>query len=93
MGMFDSFYFAAGFLPDCTSPPNAEFQTKSLRCHLDKWYIGSDGIAINKEDPTLELNDSAVIYNYDDTIAEYYKVMFLNNKLIYAKKIGDEGDD
>ena len=40
--MFDSFYFAKDLLPKNKVDENHEFQTKSLGCDLDKYYIDSN---------------------------------------------------
>lgn len=39
MGMFDSFYFAEGVLPDNREAPDKEFQGKDLCCSLDIYKV------------------------------------------------------
>lgn len=42
MGMYDSFYFAEGVLPDNKEDPDKEFQTKGLDCCLDNYFVSKD---------------------------------------------------
>lgn len=42
MGMYDSFYFAEGVLPDNRESPEKEFQTKGLEQALDNYYVSKD---------------------------------------------------
>lgn len=72
MGMFDSFYFKRGVLPDDKAPEGEEFQTKSLECNLDRYYVDSSGHVIKKhywdgEETATNHNVTcnAYIYSYE----------------------------
>ncbi len=43
MGMYDSFYFENGILPDNKAPDMHEFQTKDLDSSLDTYHVDKDG--------------------------------------------------
>ena len=91
MGMFDSFYFADGFLPDDKAPSGYEFQTKSLDCGLDNYIVNADGSVkklimdydtgrIEDKDP---INDCAVIYSHEfmyDNPSDIMNRKFLGTK-------------
>lgn len=92
MGMFDSFYFAAGTLPDNKVPPDHDFQTKSLSCDLDRYYVGADGhvkhVLFNSEDEreTIDLapiNNEVCVYSHE-FIYDNEKDVF-NRKLVVTK--------
>lgn len=81
MGMFDSFYFEDGILPDNKAPSGEEFQTKDLDCSLDKykvdaqknvkkfsWY-GEDTDPINV---TAEVYSHEFMYEGDDIMTRKY---------------------
>ena len=76
MGMFDSFYFAEGVLPDNKVSAGYEFQTKSLSCNLDVFEVMEDGTVVKypfwEEDyeprpkPYDEpINEGAYVYSYE----------------------------
>jgi len=71
MGMFDSFYFAKGFLPNDKAPEDHEYQTKDLDCDLDIYKVDSQGSVRKfvydgdggRAEETKPINDSAVVYS------------------------------
>lgn len=103
MGMFDSFYFAEGVLPINKEPPETEFQTKSLSCNLDVYHVDKFGFVKKCVDygdnegeySNASINESAEIYSYDfnhsPTRKQTYKIIILNNKIVFAEKIHEEG--
>lgn len=97
MGMFDIFYFAEGILPDNRELPEKEFQTKDMQCNLDKYQVDKFGWVKCDEDAESEITDTAVVYSHDfdhePVRTQYYKIQILNNKIVYAKKISENGYD
>lgn len=78
MGMFDSFYFEDGVLPDNKVPPGHEFQTKSLYCDLDVYkvdvqgnvrrFVYPQGVNIDDtrdEDVDAKINDTIFVYSHE----------------------------
>jgi len=80
MGMYDSFYFAKGVLPDNAEAPKHEFQTKSLNNDMDVYRVCEHGFVkkyghfydydgLVWDEDCLEsgqINDTAVVYSYSD---------------------------
>ena len=75
MGMFDSFYFAKGVLPDNKVDEAHEFQCKSLGCSLDVYRIAENGTVTKTlffepdydDKPIIDdepINDTAYVYSY-----------------------------
>lgn len=75
MGMFDSFYFKEGVLPDNKVDENHEFQTKSLDCSLDIYHVLGDCTVIKRDfweegedapepDPK-PINETLRVYSYE----------------------------
>jgi hypothetical protein len=94
MGMYDSFYFAEGVLPDNKEPPNEEFQTKCLECNLRDYYVSSDFILTEKSGiDCSNFTESLIVYShnfeYDPSRSQYYKIVFIKGKLIHAEKAVD----
>lgn len=104
MGMFDSFYFEDGVLPDNREEGNnCEFQSKDLHCDLfvyeiDKnknvrkypcWEEGYE----DKPAPLNELiNEGATVYSYESGgKSQEYKILIHNNKLVHVQKLSEEG--
>lgn len=59
MGMFDTFHFEDGILPNNKVPAGYEFQTKSLGCNLDKYIVDAEG---NVKKKTMWNNDGEEEY-------------------------------
>jgi hypothetical protein len=106
MGMFDSFYFDDNsILPNSKLPQGTEYQTKCLSQDLSVYYVNKDKIiykttdsCYGEDEPTIVdyiLNNTAYIYGYSDDMKQYqeYKVMFLDNTMIYAKLVSERGFD
>lgn len=109
MGMFDSFYFANGFLPDDKAPEGHEFQTKSLGCSLDRFEVDAQGNVVKfpfwdegcgekKIAEREPINEVAYVYSHEfvegkTTKYQEYKVVIVNSKVVYVEKITEEGYD
>lgn len=82
MGMFDSFYFTDGVLPDNKAPSGHEFQTKDLACHLDKYSVAADGavtvVCFYDGEPKKPLNFGAKVYSHE--------FMYDNEKDLFKRK-------
>ncbi len=96
MGMYDSFYFAEGLLPNNEETSDMEFQSKCLKCNLDKFYFDSDGFVTKKPFDECEENDKPIneglyvySYNFDMKPTRYqeYKILIMNSKLVYVERI------
>lgn len=102
MGMFDSFYFKDGVLPDNKVPEDYEFQTKDLDCCLDEYQVDKHGNVQktsyswdNKEcivSPDL-IDCVAYVYSHDDNKYQEYAIMIVDSKLTHVKKIAESGYD
>ena len=96
MGMFDSFYFAKGVLPDNREAPEKEFQTKCLECLCNNYRVDEHGWVKCDDDRDAEINEAATVYSHvfekdKPTKIQYYKILIHNNKVIFAKKLSEEG--
>jgi len=104
MGMFDSFYFAEGVLPDNREPNTVEFQSKCLKCELNTFRVAADGSVQRFEwgdgEPEIysnpePINDAAIVYSYQgeypNTQVQEYKILIHNSKLIHAEKLVERG--
>lgn len=87
MGMFDSFFFENGVLLDNKVSTEIEFQTKSLSCDLDKYYVSKDGdvkrFDYSGEEICAPINDTVEVYSYEflyDNEEDIFKRKFLGSK-------------
>src|SRR5580658_3896808 len=88
MGMFDSFYFEDGILPDNKAPIGHEFQTKDLHCCLDKYYVKANHRiepewGINGPPDDTSLNFTAGVYSHEflyDNEADIVNRKYLGSK-------------
>jgi hypothetical protein len=91
MGMFDSFYFEEGVLPDNPFPPEKEFQTKSLDCELTIFRVDKNGNVTSEKNkyashqPHYLEAVTAYVYAYDGNICHEYKICIVDNRLKSAK--------
>lgn len=73
MGMFDSFYFEDGVLPDNKVPAGHEFQTKDFACNLDVYRVSANGkvrmffmnYSDGRTEETKPLSGSGTIYSHE----------------------------
>lgn len=73
VGMYDSFFFKDGVLPDNKVAEDHEFQTKDLYCNLDRYYVGRYGIVTREIldaggeyiKDTESINDSVEVYSHE----------------------------
>ena len=122
MGMYDSFKFGKGILPDNKVDADHIFQSKDLDCCLDLYQIDEAGVAAVKEFEDgrctgwnkTPLNFQAYVYShvfwyenkktgkiqeergwpiedYKYLGADYqcYKIIVVNNRLVFAEKVSD----
>lgn len=68
--MYDSFYFEKGVLSDNKEEPSVEFQTKSLNCGLDEYYVDKTGnilVSFFEKKPEKEqanFTETIIVYSY-----------------------------
>ncbi len=101
MGMFDSFYFETGVLPNNTEPSETEFQTKSLSCSLDVYRVDKHGNVKCFEfaygaDPYVSdkpINDAAYVYSIGPSGQQEYKILIHNSKIIHIEKTHPKEED
>jgi hypothetical protein len=55
MGMYDSFYFADGILPDNKEDASTEFQTKDLEWNTHTWYNQTENKSVSHSEKELEV--------------------------------------
>jgi hypothetical protein len=104
MGMFDSFYFKEGVLPENREKEDTEFQTKDFNCELDDYYIDSDGSirVVRFYGDNDEIDDGIYeVYsmrwepdiNDDDAkfFEQRYRIKIRDGRVINAKKYYEEG--
>lgn len=74
MGMFDSFFFEKGLLPENKVEDGHEFQTKSLDCQLDEYRVYANGTVrkfvygghdASRVEDTEPINVTAEVYSYE----------------------------
>ena len=101
MGMFDSFYFAKGALPDNPFSPDEEFQTKCLACNMDVYRVDENkkvkrySVEVwpdrNSEIEVFGvINESAYVSGFGNNGRVDYKILIYNSELVYADKLGGE---
>jgi hypothetical protein len=83
MGMYDSFYFEKGILPDNKVSEDCEFQSKCLDCILDTYNVDSEG---NISTERTSFDDEHLGYKCQE-----YKIVIANNKIIFVEKVYERG--
>lgn len=95
MGLFDSFYFADGVLPQNKVEENYEFQTKDLSCNLDKYYVDKQGFVTmtpfreegdEKVRPVnAQVNDTVFVYSHKFTYKNKEGEIEVDPEITYDK--------
>lgn len=106
MGMFDSFYFEAGVLPNNKMPPTCEFQTKELECELTNYTVDTTGrlyrstFCYETQERTfpepVKLTQTITVYSYEfsnniPTRRQEYELAFEDGWLMKATKTDESG--
>ena len=103
MGMFDSFYFDVGVLPDNKEGPLMEFQTKDLHCMLNTYFVDYTGHILNPG-PT-PINKVIEVYSYDFLYSpgsiltrqylgcnyQEYSLIIRDNQITHIERIREKG--
>lgn len=87
MGMYDTFYFESGSLPENKVPPEHDFQSKSLHCGLDKYFIKADKSVVVEPFGISDVDNEKVL----SFCARVYSHVFLYDKpddIINRKYLG-----
>lgn len=98
MGMFDTFWFEEGVLPDNKENSKMNFQTKDLDQRLDLYFVDKD-LNVKKLDmdgtedmDPLFITCEVYSYNFEgETKIQTYKIHITDNKLVHAKKLNESG--